>query len=87
MSSKRSRNHAFLVEEQKATKNYIRNNYEIMGFKQPANRIVVSKYYPSPLEGAPTAWHYKGTIARGKEYRQLRKVDPNFYTYAGKVGK
>ena len=86
MSSRRSRNHAFLVEEQKITKNYIRNNYEITGFK-PANRIVVSKYYPSPLEGTPTAWHYKGTIARGKEYRQLHKVDPKFYTYVGKVNK
>ena len=86
MSSRRSRNHAFLVEEQKITKNYIRNNYEITGFK-PANRIVVSKYYSSPLEGTPKAWRYKGTIARGKEYRQLRKVDPNFYTYVGKVNK
>ena len=86
MSSRRSRNHAFLVEEQKTTKNYIRNNYEITGFK-PANRIVVSKYYPNPLKGAPTAWRYKGTIARGKEYRQLRKVDPKFYTYVGKVNK
>lgn len=85
MSSRRSRNHAFLVEEQKATKNYIRNHYEIMGFK-PANRIVVSKYYPSSLKG-PHSWRYKGTIARGKEYRQLRKVDPNFYTYVGRVNK
>lgn len=86
MSSRRSRNHAFLVEEQEVTKSYIRNKYEITGLK-PANRIVVSKYYPSPLEGAPKAWRYKGTIARGKEYRQLRKVDPNFYIYVGKVNK
>lgn len=50
------------------------------------NRIVVSKYWPSAFK-PPMGWHYQGTLARGKEYRQLRKVDSHFMTYVGRVDK
>ena len=81
---RRTKDHAILVAREESNKAYIRNHYEITGFKT-YNRIVVSKYYPSPFKG-PQSWRYQGVLARGKEYRQLRKVDPHFNTYVGRVG-
>lgn len=81
---RRTKDHAILVAREESNKEYIRNHYEITGFKA-YNRIVVSKYYPSPFKG-PQSWRYQGVLARGKEYRQLRKVDPHFNTYVGRVG-
>lgn len=80
---KRAKDHAILVAREESNKDYVRRFYETSGFF-PSDRIITSQYY-SKNRLAPMSYKYKDVLARGKEYRQLHKVDPNFDTYAGKV--
>lgn len=76
--------HSLRVLQGKASKEHRRNlDRETQEFH---NRIVASKYWPSSRK-PPMGWHYQGTLARGKAYRQLRKVDPHFMTYVGRAAK
>ena len=81
---KRVKKHSILVAREQENK-HSRREFDKM-VSEFNNKIVVSKYWPSSRK-PPMGWSYQGTVARGKAYRQLRKVDPHFMSYAGRAEK